>query len=372
MTTLTKKQIRTLLVNRQGLSKRLDMDNNFSDLLKNIGCIQIDPVSVVTPNLNIVCFNRLFGYTPNDYRKGLVEGQCTEYFSNAMCAIHEEYRGGLSLIKRQKLIERGQDRSRFTKECDYLIDVVSEEPKKALDISLGQSIDNNWSGLDKRKLSSYLLELLVDLGEVEVVDRLNSHKVYKVSQAHKEVQDPYGELFSLYLRSRTLIPFNRKIMWLKGHKEEFEGTRNELINRGCIDVVKYKGKSYIISSLDSDDAFETVEHLRFLSPLDNMLWDRKLTSEIFEYDYKWEIYTPKNKRVNGPYSMPILFNGNIIGEVSFEKTKETIGIKKGRIIKKYLGSKILTRQFHIEIKRLGKLVNREPILDVWSAINETV
>ncbi|MFP3339879.1 crosslink repair DNA glycosylase YcaQ family protein, partial [Micrococcus sp. SIMBA_131] len=53
----------------------------------------------------------------------------------------------------------------------------------------------------------------------------------------------------------------------------------------------------------------------FLPPLDNLLWSRERIKDLFDFDYKWEIYTPRVKRQYGPYAMPILYGDRLIGRM---------------------------------------------------------
>ena len=55
----------------------------------------------------------------------------------------------------------------------------------------------------------------------------------------------------------------------------------------------------------------------FVAPLDQFLWDRKLTAEVFGFDYVWEIYTPEAKRRWGYYVLPVLFGDKIVARAEF-------------------------------------------------------
>ena len=65
--------------------------------------------------------------------------------------------------------------------------------------------------------------------------------------------------------------------------------------------------------------------IEFIAPLDCMMWDRKLISALFGFDYKWEIYTPKEKRKYCAYALPILLGEEFIGRVeAVRKNKQLI------------------------------------------------
>jgi uncharacterized protein len=55
----------------------------------------------------------------------------------------------------------------------------------------------------------------------------------------------------------------------------------------------------------------------FVAPLDPFLWDRKMTAQLFGFDYTWEIYTPVVKRRWGYYVLPILFGDELVARVEF-------------------------------------------------------
>jgi hypothetical protein len=52
-----------------------------------------------------------------------------------------------------------------------------------------------------------------------------------------------------------------------------------------------------------------------LSPFDNLICDRKRTARLFDFTYRSEIYTPKDKRQFGYYVMPILCGDQLIGRI---------------------------------------------------------
>jgi hypothetical protein len=55
--------------------------------------------------------------------------------------------------------------------------------------------------------------------------------------------------------------------------------------------------------------------IRFLPPLDNLLWRRERLADLFGFTYKWEIYDPPAKRRYGYYVMPILAGDHFIGRM---------------------------------------------------------
>ncbi|MEO6996228.1 MAG: crosslink repair DNA glycosylase YcaQ family protein [Lacunisphaera sp.] len=64
--------------------------------------------------------------------------------------------------------------------------------------------------------------------------------------------------------------------------------------------------------------------VRLLAPLDPLIYDRRVTSALWNFDYTWEVYTPPAKRVRGYYALPILSGTEIVGHVD-PKAHRSIG-----------------------------------------------
>lgn len=54
---------------------------------------------------------------------------------------------------------------------------------------------------------------------------------------------------------------------------------------------------------------------RLLAPLDPLIYDRRVTSALWDFDYTWEVYTPPAKRVRGYYALPVLSGLELVGHV---------------------------------------------------------
>jgi hypothetical protein len=53
--------------------------------------------------------------------------------------------------------------------------------------------------------------------------------------------------------------------------------------------------------------------LRFLTPFDPVVWDRRRFRLFWDWEYKLEAYVPAHKRRMGHYAMPMLWGEQMIG-----------------------------------------------------------
>jgi uncharacterized protein YcaQ len=80
----------------------------------------------------------------------------------------------------------------------------------------------------------------------------------------------------------------------------------------------------LLEGLESDD---WQPRTTLLSPFDNVLCDRDRTELLWDFLYRAEFYTPKEKRVYGFYALPILHGEQLIGRVDVFNDR-----KAGRLV----------------------------------------
>lgn len=68
-----------------------------------------------------------------------------------------------------------------------------------------------------------------------------------------------------------------------------------------------------LPSLNSQPSTAAAQLL--LAPLDPLIYDRRITSALWGFDYTWEVYVPPAKRKRGYYALPVLAGLDLVGHV---------------------------------------------------------
>ena len=66
-----------------------------------------------------------------------------------------------------------------------------------------------------------------------------------------------------------------------------------------------------------------VSRLQFLSPFDNLVIQRERIERLFDFSYKIECYVPAPKRKYGYYSLPLLWNDQLIGRMDSKADRKS-------------------------------------------------
>jgi uncharacterized protein YcaQ len=98
-----------------------------------------------------------------------------------------------------------------------------------------------------------------------------------------------------------------------------------------------------------------------LSPFDSLVWCRPRNERLFDFHYRIEIYTPKEKRKFGYYVLPFMMNGQMVGRVDLKADRAN--------------SKLLVHSVHTEkgIKRAtisDALDNELRAMALWLELDE--
>jgi len=79
-------------------------------------------------------------------------------------------------------------------------------------------------------------------------------------------------------------------------------------------------------------------HLRAIGPLDPLIWNRKITERLFDFDYRWEVYHKPELRRWGYYVYPLLYRGELVGrlEAKLDRPARTLRFFNFQAEERYL------------------------------------
>jgi uncharacterized protein YcaQ len=219
-------------------------------------------------------------------------------------------------------------------------DIIKEFKKRghlgAKDINLGKCKSNRWG---HKNISGAALDYLFSIGRLGVYEKKNVIRIYDLIENLLpgkiiNAKEPFGndmEFYEWYVLRRIGsigIHWLRNGLGWNGYFINDKKLRMEIFNNlekiGLIQkitVPEINEDFYIrqqdIKTLQKKPDYDNC--VRFLAPLDNMLWDRLMVQKLFNFQYSWEVYLPKEKRKYGYYVLPVLYQNKIIARMEPQK-----------------------------------------------------
>lgn len=352
---LTKKEARRFLLYKQGLlgEHSFKGKSGVLDFVRQAGCVQFDPIDVCGKSPEIALHSRVAGFTRTMlYELLYTDRELVDYFDKNLAIMPME---NWKYFGRERENHRSWERSHeeIGRVHDQIIAAITERgPLCSADLDISQKVSWYWSDT---KLSRAALEHMYFTGELAVHHKSGNMKYYDLIRNCIPAQildapEPCPEDAD-YLKWRILrrigsvgLLWNRASdAWL-GIPSQYNllkaGERNDsfaqLLTQGRILPVRVEGLAHTLYCLAEDAGIAEYskgespakQRCEFIAPLDNMMWDRKLIREIFDFEYKWEIYTPQSQRKYGYYVLPILYGEGLVGriEMAYDRKNRQLNV----------------------------------------------
>lgn len=348
---LTKVQARRLILSHLNLlqGKTLKGKTGILDYVQKVGCLQFDPLNIIAMNPHLVLQSRIKNYKPKMLWDLLYKDRVLMDGWDKNMAIYP--------IEDRPFFMRYYNSAITThtwrdKDIINHMPLVRDEiqklgPVTSKDLSIRHKVDWAWA---PTSASRAILDLMFFTGELIVYNKIGSRKEYDfshnyLSEALLNQDDPNPSEEAYYKWGVLRRIHSIGLMWNKGSEAWLgikdmkskdrqlafttlygEGTLEKFSVEG-IDYDFYMDKKHLYLLDDISKKYH--RRVSFIAPLDNLIWDRKMIKAIFDFEYKWEVYTPEKDRKYGYYVLPVLFGDTFIGRIEpvFHKKTHTLEIR---------------------------------------------
>jgi uncharacterized protein len=207
-----------------------------------------------------------------------------------------------------------------------------------LPLTLGKvSIVNGWGG--SSAATTRMLEALQYRGKLRVARREGGIRLYDLSVPRTRTRPRTAakrarEIFMLLLRLYAPLPEAslRRLARMATDSLVAEDVRVALLAKMCkvgaMHRIEAAGTTFLLPA-DERILGETEERVRLLAPFDPVVWDRRRFEIFWNWDYRFEAYTPPAKRRFGYYALPLLWRDDVIGWANAVAANGTLQVTAG-------------------------------------------
>lgn len=350
---LTKQQARLFILAHQGLlsHQRLEGKEGILSYVARVGCLQFDPLNVVGYNQQLVLQSRVAHYRPELLDELLyVDRALIDGWDKNMSIYRKEDWPYFTRFRNaaQQRLERMPEVHAI---APQVLERIREQgPLSSRELEFNEKVDWPWA---PTRLSRAVLESMYFAGDLIVHHKDKTRKYYDLASrclpsTYWEAEEPNladEDYYEWYVRRRIgaigLLWNKASDAWLGISgltSKERSGAFERLLERGAIRGYQVEGIPIPLYARIEDvpllneiraEGYNPPERAFVLAPLDNMLWDRKLIQQLFDFAYIWEVYKPAIERQFGYYVLPVMYGEQFIGrfEPSMDKKRGILTIK---------------------------------------------
>ncbi|MCZ7436191.1 winged helix DNA-binding domain-containing protein [Micromonospora sp. WMMC241] len=266
--------------------------------------LQIDPTAAVAPNADLVAWTRLgAGYRPDDLVRAL-ERERSLFEHRAMIrpmadlGLHRpEMSAWPTDARRRDWLAANAGFHR------YVLDALRDAgPRLSRDIEDRSVVPWPSTGWTNNRNVTQMLEFLAARGEIAVAGRAGRQRVWDLAErvypATAAVPADEARRLRAERLLRSLGVARPTVVGDAGEPAEIEGTTGcWRVDPAALDGTPFAGRTAL------------------LSPFDRLVHDRVRARELFDFDYRLEMYVPKARRRWGYFALPVLHHDRLVGKV---------------------------------------------------------
>ncbi|WP_371497339.1 winged helix DNA-binding domain-containing protein [Kitasatospora sp. NBC_00374] len=327
---LSADQARLIALRAQGLLGAPDRRAGVRGVLRHLGAVQLDTISVLARSHELVPYARLGAVGRPAVESAYWGAAATfEYWSHAACILPVE-EWPLFAFRRRAYRARGNLWGHQVSPDTYrqvLDQLRAEGPLTSTELGGAKKTAEWWDWSDTK----IAVERALSFGDVVCTERRGWKRVYRL--AEQAVPDAlYGRepsdaecLRQLVAQAGAALGVATRADLMDYHRLKAAQFDRAVDESGLVPV---EVAGWSAPAWADPAALESAPRGRhrttLLSPFDSLVWDRARTERIFGMTHRLEAYTPKHKRVHGYFAMPLLARGRLVGRVDPAREGRTL------------------------------------------------
>ncbi|MEU2989286.1 winged helix-turn-helix domain-containing protein [Streptomyces griseoincarnatus] len=324
ITELSADEARRIALRAQGLLGAPDRRAGVRGVLRHLGAVQLDTISVLARSHELIPYARLGAVGRRTveeayWKQGDQPAHTFEYWSHAACILPVEEWPHFAFRRRAY-----RARPHWNHELpDGVYDQVvrqlrTEGPLTATELGGAKRTSEwwDWSG------TKVAVERALMYGEVVCVERRGWKRVYDLAEravpAALLAEEPSDEecLRRLVGLAGRALGVGTRADIADYHRLKGEQVDAVIADSGLVPVTV---EGWSKPAWADPEALATPPRGRhrttLLSPFDSLIWERARTERMFGFTHRLEAYVPKPQRVHGYFAMPVLAGGRLAGRV---------------------------------------------------------
>jgi uncharacterized protein YcaQ len=322
VTELSADEARRIALRAQGFLGAPDRRAGVRGVLRALGAVQLDTISVLARSHELVPYARLGAVGRRTVEDAYWTGtHAFEYWSHAACVLPIEEWPHFAFRRRAYRARPQWNHDLPEGAYERVIKQLRVEgPLTATELG-GAKRTSEWWDWSGEKVA---VERALMYGEVVCVERRSWKRVYDLAERaipQELLHDDLDDTECL----RRLVRVGTRADIADYHRLKAEQVDAVIADSGLVPVTV---AGWSKPAWADPEALRTPPRGRhrttLLSPFDSLIWERARTERIFGFTHRLEAYVPKQKRIHGYFAMPVLAGGLLVGRVDPAREGRTL------------------------------------------------
>lgn len=305
--------------------------------------LQLDPTAAVAPTADLVAWTRLGDAYQPEHLPQALEHDRTLYEQRAFVRPMADL--GLYLAEMAAWPEEGSERAVWLQANDsfrrFVLDLLRDSgPLLSREVPDRSEVPWPSTGWTNNRNVTQMLEFLNARGEVAISGRRGRQRLWDLAERVYPAGTPIVPLVeALEIRAerrlRSLGIARALVVGEAGEPAEVEGTSG--------------GWRVDPAAIETSFAGRTA----LLSPFNRLVHDRVRALELFDFEYKLEMYVPKANRRWGHFALPVLHDDRLIGKLDATADRKGSILRVHAIHEDVRFTRAITAAVHAEVEALA-------------------
>lgn len=332
-TALSAAEARRIALRAQGFLGAPDRRGGVRGVLRQLGAVQLDTISVLARSHELIPYARLGAVGRGKVESAYwTETHAFEYWSHAACILPIEEWPHFAFRRRAYRSRPHWHHDLPDGAYEQVIKQLrAEGPLTATELG-GAKNKGEWWDWSESKIA---VERALMYGEVVCVERRGWKRVYDLAERtvpaallHDDLDDTEC-LRRLVLQAGQALGVGTRADIADYHRLKSEQFDAVVADTGLVPVtVEGWGKPAWADPAALESVPRGRHRTTLLSPFDSLIWERARTERIFGVTHRLEAYVPKPKRIHGYFAMPVLAGGRLVGRVDPAREGTTLVAKQ--------------------------------------------
>ncbi|MFI7384610.1 winged helix-turn-helix domain-containing protein [Streptomyces sp. NPDC049813] len=326
---LSADEARRIALRAQGLLGAPDRRGGVRGVLRHLGAVQLDTISVLARSHELIPYARLGAVGRKDVEAAYWTGRhAFEYWSHAACVLPIEEWPHFAFRRRAYRTRPHWHHDLPTGAYEQVVKQLrTEGPLTATELG-GAKNKGEWWDWSESKIA---VERALMYGEVVCVERRGWKRVYDLAERAIPAGLLHDDLDDLECVRRLVRQAGEALgVGTRADIADYHRLKSEQFDAVVADtgLVPVEVQGWAKPAWADPAALASVPRGRhrttLLSPFDSLVWERARTERIFGFTHRLEAYVPKPKRVHGYFAMPVLSGGRLVGRVDPAREGSTL------------------------------------------------